>query len=121
MTGAPALLRLRRRAQAGYAAFVVHRVSGVLLAVFLPLHFWALGQAIEGEARLEGFLRWADRPLVKLAEAALVALLAVHLAGGLRILAVEFLAWRDWQRTAVATAFGFGLAVGLLYLLNSPS
>jgi fumarate reductase subunit D len=119
MTGTPLALSLRRRARAGYVAFLVHRVSGVLLALFLPLHFWALGQAIEGEARLEGFLRWAEQPLVKLAETGLVALLAVHLAGGLRILAIEFLAWRDWQKTAVATAFGFGLAAGLLYLLNA--
>jgi fumarate reductase subunit D len=112
-------LALKRRARPSYAAFVLHRLSGVLLALFLPLHFWALGQAIQGEARLDGFLRWAEQPSVKLAEAGLVLLLALHLAGGLRLLAVEFLAWRDWQRTAVAAAFGFGLAAGLLYLLNA--
>ncbi len=51
---------LRPRSHPTYLAFVVHRVSGLLLALFLPLHFWALGSAITGEARLEGFLRWAD-------------------------------------------------------------
>ena len=39
---------------------IVHRISGVLLACFLPLHFLALGLALEGEAKLEGFLRWTD-------------------------------------------------------------
>ena len=38
----------RRRSHPAYVAFVVHRLSGVLLALFLPLHFWALGQACAG-------------------------------------------------------------------------
>jgi fumarate reductase subunit D len=116
-TGMP--LAWRRRAHASYAAFLVHRLSGVLLALFLPVHFWALGRAIEGAASLQGFLDWAENPLVKLAESGLVILLALHLAGGLRLLAVEFAGWRDWQRTAIAAGFGFGLALGLLYLLNA--
>ena len=104
-----------RRAHASYGAFVVHRVSGLLLALFLPLHFWALGTAIEGEARLDGFLRWSDRPLVKLAELVLVVLLAAHLAGGLRLLALEFLPWQDRQKTWIALAAAFSLVVGLAF------
>ena len=107
--------RLGARAHASYGAFLVHRVSGLLLTLFLPLHFWALGTAIESEARLEGFLRWADRPLVKLSELVVVVLLAAHLAGGLRLLALEFLPWRDAQKTWIALAAGFSLAVGLAF------
>ncbi|MGH6912777.1 MAG: succinate dehydrogenase, partial [Geminicoccales bacterium] len=62
-----------------YWAFVAHRVSGLGLALFLPLHFLTLGLAIEGEAALDGFLRWTEQPLVRLAETILVILLAVHL------------------------------------------
>ncbi len=87
----------------------MHRLSGLALAVFLPLHFLTLGLAIDGEARLEGFLRWSDAPLVKLAEGVLVFLLAVHLLGGLRLLAMENLAWHDGQkRLAVIAARGRG-------------
>ena len=101
-----------------YWAFVVHRVSGLALALFLPFHFWALGTAIEGAGRLDAFLRWTDQPVVKLAETGLVVLLAAHLAGGLRLLAIEFLAWRRWQKTALSVSAGVSLAVGLLFLLN---
>jgi len=38
--------------------------------------------------------------------------------GGLRLLAVEFLPWRDWQKTLIAVVFGLSLAVGLAMLLN---
>ena len=48
----------RARAHPAYWAFLVHRLSGLALALFLPLHFWALGQALQGEAALDGFLRW---------------------------------------------------------------
>jgi len=110
--------RLGPRGHASYGAFVVHRLSGLLLTLFLPLHFWALGAAIEGEARLQSFLRWAEQPLVKLAEIALVALLAAHLAGGLRLLALEFLAWHANTKSLVAASFGFALAAALLFALN---
>jgi fumarate reductase subunit D len=108
----------RARNNPAYWAFIVHRVSGVLLALFLPLHFWALGQALQGEAKLESFLRWSDQPLVKFAEVALVLLLAAHMTGGLRLLALEFLAWRDWEKSLAALAAGFALAAGLVFLLN---
>jgi fumarate reductase subunit D len=108
----------RRRSHPAYVAFAVHRLSGLLLALFLPLHFWALGQAIEGEARLESFLRWTDNPLTKFAEFGLVVLLAAHLGGGLRILFIELVGWRDWQSRAIAFSFALGLAFGLFFLLN---
>ena len=108
----------RARKHPAYWAFVVHRVSGVALALFLPLHFWALAQALQGEARLESFLRWSDQPLVKFAELALVVLLAAHMAGGLRLLAVEFLRWRDWQKSLLAAAAAVSVAAGLAFAMN---
>jgi fumarate reductase subunit D len=108
----------RARNHPAYWAFIVHRFSGVALALFLPVHFWALAQALQGEARLESFLRWTDQPLVKAAEAGLVLLLAAHMAGGVRLLLIEFLAWRDWHKTLLAGATAFAFAAALLFLLN---
>ncbi len=100
---------------------MVHRLSGIALALFLPLHFWALGQALEGEARLESFLRWTDQPLVKLSEWAIVLLLAIHLTGGARILMIEFLPWRDWQKNLAAAVAAAALAIGLAFALASTA
>jgi succinate dehydrogenase subunit D len=53
----------------------------------------------------------ASSPLV-------VVALAAHLAGGLRLLLVEFVGWRaDLQKTALALGAGFALAVGLALAL----
>ena len=108
----------RARNHPAYWAFMVHRASGVLLALFLPLHFWTLGQALQGAARLDSILRWTDQPLVKGGEVLLVTLLAAHLTGGLRLLILEFLAWRDWQKSLLAAAAGLTLAAALLFLLR---
>ena len=83
---------------------MVHRISGLALACFLPLHFLGLGLAIDGEARLDGFLKWTANPLVKLAETALVFLLAVHMLGGLRVLVIENLPWREGQKQLATVA-----------------
>ena len=98
-------------------AFVVHRVSGVALALFLPAHFLALGNALNGEAALDQFLRWSEQPLVKAGEWLLVVLLSAHLAGGLRILALELLPWRNWQKTLATLAAAFALVAGLVFAL----
>ena len=108
----------RARNHPAYWAFIVHRLSGVLLTLFLPVHFWVLGQALQDAAALDGFLRWTEQPLVKFAETGLVLLLAAHMTGGVRLLMLEFLPWRDWQRNLLAAAAGVSLAAGLAFALN---
>jgi fumarate reductase subunit D len=115
----PTAIDWRARRHPAWWAALVHRLSGVLLTLFLPAHFWALSLAIQGEARLDRFLRWTQNPHVRLGETLLILLLAAHLAGGIRILALEFLDLRQGQKTAIALSAGFSFAVGLAYLLEA--
>jgi fumarate reductase subunit D len=101
-----------------WLAFLVHRLSGLALAIFLPFHFLALGLAIRGEASLDGFLRWTDQPLVTLSEAALVGLLAVHMLGGLRLLTVENLGWFSGQRWLAWLAVIVALVAAFAFLVS---
>jgi fumarate reductase subunit D len=48
-----------------------------------------------------------------------VILLAAHLAGCLRVLALEFLPWSPRQKTAMAASAAAALAAGVLFLLNA--
>ena len=106
----------RHRLSPLWIAALVHRLSGLALAIFLPLHFLALGLAIRGEGALEGFLRWSDQPLVKLAEGGLVFLLAVHMLGGLRVLVIENLPWCDGQKALATLAAAISAALALMFL-----
>jgi fumarate reductase subunit D len=96
---------------------LIHRLSGIALAAFLPVHFWALGLGLEGEMRMDAFLRWTEQPIVKFAEWGIVVLLAAHLGGGLRVLAIEFLDWHEWQKSLAAIAGAIVLAAGLAFAL----
>jgi fumarate reductase subunit D len=104
------------RKNALWLAALLHRLSGVGLAVFLPVHFLTLGLAIDGAPRLESFLRWSDATAVKLGEAVLMFLLAVHALGGLRLLAIENLAWHDGQKRNAAIAAAVAAAIAILFL-----
>lgn len=105
------------RADRLWLAAMVHRVSGVLLAVFLPLHFLVLGLALRGEADLDGFLAWTKSPLVKLAEIGLVLLLAIHLFGGIRVLLIENMPWREGQKRLATLAAVGAVAIAAVFLV----
>jgi fumarate reductase subunit D len=92
---------------------LIHRLSGLALALFLPVHFWALGKGLA----MDAFLRWTEQPLVKFAEWGLVVLLAAHFGGGLRVLAIEFLDWHEWQKSLAAVAAAIIFAAGLAFAL----
>ena len=107
------------RAHPLWLAYVAHRLSGLGLALFLPLHFWVLSLALTDPAALDGFLAFTDNPAVKLAEFGLVFLLAVHMFGGLRLLAMEWLPWSAPQKTLAAGAAAASFLVATLFFLQA--
>lgn len=107
------------RRNALWLAAMVHRLSGLALACFLPLHFLALGLAIDGEARFDGFLKWTANPWVKLAETGLVFLLAIHMLGGIRVLLIENLPWRDGQKQLALVALAIACVAAVAFLARA--
>lgn len=107
---------LRHRGSALWIAALVHRLSGLALAIFLPVHFLVLGLAISGESKLDGFLRWSDQPPVKLAESGLVFLLMVHMLGGVRLLVIENMDWRDGQKRLATIVAGLSAVIAFIFL-----
>ncbi len=102
----------------GFIAAVVHRLSGVALAIFLPMHFIALGTALGGADSLQSFLALTHSPFVRIAEWGLVSALAVHMALGLRVLAIEWFAVRERSAVVVSSCVAASAAVGILFALN---
>lgn len=99
-------------------AFLLHRISGLALALFLPAHFYMLALSLDATA-FESAIAWTDNPLVKAAEFGLVFLLALHLFGGLRLLALEFLPWTAGQKTLAAGAAALAVLVSGTFFLNA--
>ena len=104
--------------QPGFLAAIVHRLAGIALAVFLPIHFWTLSSALDGADFLDRFIKVTNTPLIKFAEGGIVVALALHMALGLRVLAIEFLPGRERTRMAISICLAAAFAVGALFLLN---
>jgi fumarate reductase subunit D len=109
---------LKHRGSALWVAAMVHRLSGLALAIFLPVHFFVLGLSFHGGVKLDSFLRWSDQPLVKFAEGGLVFLLTVHLLGGLRVLVIENFAWREGQKQLATLAAAAAAVVAFIFLVR---
>ena len=104
-----------------WLAFMLHRVSGVALALFLPIHFYVLALALTDPAALNGFFALTQNIWVKIAEFGLVFLLAAHMLGGLRLMAMEWLPWSDRQKTFAATAVAGAFAISCSFFLSAVS
>jgi len=105
--------------QPGFVAAFAHRLSGLALAIFLPLHFLALATALDGAAALDAFLAITRNPLVKASELGIVVALAIHLTLGLRVLAIELFDFRENIITVLSVCVATVFAVGLVFLLNA--
>lgn len=103
----------------GFLAAILHRLSGVALAIFLPLHFLALATALNGANALDAFLQLTRQPLVKFAEWGIVVALAVHMTLGLRLLAIEFFDFREKTLAVLSVCLAAVFAVGLAFVLNA--
>ncbi len=100
-----------------WLAFIVHRLSGIALCVFLPVHFWVLSLALTDQTALDRFLHWTHQPAVRVAEMGLIFLLSVHLFGGLRLMALEWLPWNARQKTLIALATALSVFLTLWFFL----
>ena len=104
--------------QRGFVAATLHRLSGIALAVFLPLHFLALATALNGADALDSFLAVTRQPIVAFLEWGIVVALASHMTLGLRVLAVEFFDFRERTLAALTVCLAAVVAVGLIFALN---
>lgn len=102
----------------GFLAAMLHRLSGIGLAIFLPMHFVALGTALGGAESFQSFLGVTHNGFVRAAEWGLVTALGLHMALGLRVLAIEWLAVHERGAIVVSTCVACSITVGLLFLLN---
>ena len=104
--------------QPGFIAALLHRLSGIALAIFLPLHFLALATALNGADALDAMLAVTRQPIVAAAEFGMVVALAAHMTLGLRVLAIEFLDFHEKTLAVLSACLAAVVAVGLIFILN---
>lgn len=69
---------------------ILHRVSGVVLFLAVPLIFWALQLSLKSGEGYESVVECFNSPLMKLVNWALLSALAYHLVAGIRHLLMDW-------------------------------
>ncbi len=117
MTGAPrALLRRYRWQFSGMLAWVLQRVTGLLLLVYLLIHVHTINKMSQGPAAFDEALVTFRNPVFKLLEIGLLGTVVLHAVNGIRITLVDLGigAGVDRQRQMFwALTVGVGLLVFL--------
>jgi fumarate reductase subunit D len=75
-----------------------------------------LSQSLRGTQGFEASLKLTDFWVFKFGEWVLVILLAIHLAGGVRLLMIEFGPWRGLRKGWIQASILFAIICGLLFL-----
>jgi len=95
---------------------ILHRMSGALLFVTLPLGVWVLSLSLSGETGFQRIADWIANPLVRLALLGLIWAFVHHLLAGLRHLALD-VHWGTDLKRARQSSLAVMLTSGLVTLL----
>jgi succinate dehydrogenase / fumarate reductase cytochrome b subunit len=74
----------------GYVAWLLNRVTGIAIAVYLAIHIWVIHHLTQGPEGFDKVMRFVQQPLFKLGEIGLLGVILYHAMNGLRILCIEW-------------------------------
>ena len=84
-------------ARTGMFAWMLHRLTGLGLVVYIVLHVWGLKALSDREAYNE-LIAGYHAPFFKVAEFGLWVAVVYHMMNGLRIVLIDFLGWSPHQK-----------------------
>jgi succinate dehydrogenase / fumarate reductase cytochrome b subunit len=97
---------------------ILHRVSGAILFVLLPLLLYLWGASLESPASFNVFKTWVSHPLVKLLLIGLLWAYLHHFCAGIRHLAMDMHKGLELE-TARATSYAvLGVSLVLTALIG---
>jgi len=74
----------------GMWAWMLFRISGLVLVFYLFVHLWVISQGrVGGPESLNGFFRFFDKPLLVFLDLMLVAAVLYHALNGVRIVLMD--------------------------------
>ena len=93
----------------GQWAFVLHRLSGLGLVLYLGLHLILLGQLRDGPMAWEAFLQVARSPVILALDGLLLGAVTFHGLNGLRLTLVGFGRGLNWQNQLFWVTLGLSI------------
>jgi succinate dehydrogenase / fumarate reductase cytochrome b subunit len=97
----------------GFVSFVLRRVTGVALVLYLFTHMWVIGSITQGPEVFDARLNLVQTPFFKLAEIALLAAVVYHGLDGIRLLLVNWFKITNYRKSLLYAV----LAVSVLLVI----
>ena len=105
----------RYRGGVGQWSWMLHRVTGVGVLIFLCLHILDTALLVLGPEHYNTIIAWYRHPLFRLSEVGLFAAVLFHALNGVRIILIDW--WVDLTRFHAQL---FWIELGLFVVLMVP-
>ncbi len=89
----------------GFISFVLRRVTGVALVIYLFIHMWVIGSVNSGPAAFDERLALVQTTPFKILEIALLAAVVYHALDGIRLLVVHYMGITEYRKSLFYAAF----------------
>jgi succinate dehydrogenase / fumarate reductase cytochrome b subunit len=106
---------MRYRWHTGSVAWLIHRITGILLTLYIFLHLYVLSN-LKDPAKYSEMMILMKNPLVVLSEVGLLGLVLAHGLNGLRVTLLELGLASRTQKTLFYAALGLG---GVIFIAGS--
>ena len=95
----------------GTVAWLLQRLSGVFLTIYLIVHIIVIGNSVRGEDAFDDLLEMFDKPLFLVLDAGLVGIVAFHALNGIRLILFDLAIGLRYQKVLFWITFVVALAV----------
>lgn len=100
----------------GFISFVLRRVTGVGLVLYLFIHMWVIGSALGGPASFDARLAMVQGPLFTLLEVLLLAAVIYHAVDGIRLLIVHYFRVTEYRKSLF---YATVVTTGILFIAGA--
>jgi succinate dehydrogenase / fumarate reductase cytochrome b subunit len=105
----------------GFVSFLLRRITGVALVLYLLLHIWVIGGINGGADTFNSRMEFLGKPFFRVLEIGLLAAVVYHGIDGIRLLMVHYLNVTEYRKSlfyaALAVSAILVIAGGLPILL----
>ena len=100
-----------RAMRTGTAAWLLQRLSGLFLTLYLIVHIMVIGTAVRGADAFDDLLATFDKAPFLILDAGLVGVVAFHAVNGLRLILFDFAVGLRFQKLLFWISFAVAVAV----------
>jgi succinate dehydrogenase / fumarate reductase cytochrome b subunit len=110
-----------RAMRTGTAAWLLQRLSGIFLTIYLITHIIVIGTSVRGEDSFDDLLSTFDKAPFLVLDAGLLGIVAFHALNGLRLILFDFAIGLRYQKALFWVAFvvAVGTFIGSLMAVRN--